>query len=279
MHTRHAILPTLGLILVTPVLAAGHPTAHASVPPASFLNYHVSTVRELSQEVTIDPSVRARLANHFHISETQITQYVRRNLVLTHLKRGGTYRVACVGRDGQEYWIESHLPAGTAVFASRVTGHPILKLACGNPMVSSLPPGLQTAEDNGKAGPPQFAYLPPPATTDAVPMPGLLTIADVTPADLAVATTDVTPTVVLVSDFPPFSPGVGSSRAFSFLPAILGAAAVGIASSGHGGSTPNAIPPPSVPEASSLVSLGVMLLLGSSALFVTRRKRMPNKGR
>lgn len=280
MHTRHAILPTLCLITVTPSLAAGSPAVHASVPPASFLNYHVSTVRELSQEVTIDPAVRARLANHFHITETQITQYVRRNLVLTHLKKGGTYRVACVGRDGQEYWIQSHLPAGTAVFASRVTGHPILKLACGNPMVSSLPPGLQTAEDNGKAGPPQFAYLPPPATTEAEPMPGLLTIADVTPAELAVATTDVAPTVVLVSDFPPFSPGLGSRGAFNFLPAILGAAAVGVASSGHGGSTPNVTPPPlPVPEASSLVSLGVMLLFGSGVLLVARRKKTSDTSR
>lgn len=278
MFIKHAALPTLCFFAAMPLLAAGQPRVRASVPPASFLNYHVSTVHELSQEVTLDPAVRARLANHFHISEGQITQYVRRNLVLTHLKEGGRYRVACVGRDGREFWIESHLPAGTAIFASRVTGHPILKLACGNPMVSSLPPGLQIADDNSHAGPAQLALLPPPALTDSLPMPGLLT-EDVTPTDALVALADVPPAVVLVSDFPPLGPIVsGGSRSFNVLPALLGGLAVGIASTGHGGSTPNVTPPPpAVPEASTSASLGALLLLGGGALLVLRRKRASGK--
>lgn len=278
MLIKYAIPPALCLFAATPVLAAGQARVHGSVPPASFLNYHVSTVHELSQEVTLDPAVRARLANHFHISEAQITEYVRRNLVLTHLQKGGYYRVACVGRDGREFWIESHLPAGTAIFASRVTGRPILKLACGNPMVSSLPPSLQTAEDNGKAGPAQFAFLPPPALTDSMPMPGLLTEA-VTPAELVVASTDVAPVIVQVSDFPPLGPILsGGSHSFNVLPAILGAVAIGVASTGHGGSTSNVTPPPApIPEASTSASLGVMLLLGGGALLVLRRKRASGK--
>jgi len=278
MLIKYAVLPTLCLFAAVPVLAAGHPRVDGSVPPASFLNYHVSTVHELSQEVTLDPTVRARLANHFHISEAQITQYVRQNLVLTHLQKGGNYRVACVGRDGREYWIEAHLPAGTAIFASRATGRPILKLACGNPMVSSLPPSLQTAEDNGNAGPAQFAFLPPPALTDATPMPGLLT-ETITPTDLVVATADVAPVIVQVADFPPLGPILsGGSHSFNFLPAVLGGLAVGVASIGHGGSTPNVTPPPvPVPEASTSASLGVMLLLGGGALLVLRRKRASGK--
>ena len=128
MLSKTGLISTLWVFAAMPVVAAGQPRLHASVPPASFLNYHVSTVHELSQEVTLDPAVRARLANHFHISEAQITQYVRQNLVLTHLKWSGYYRVACVGRNGQEFWITSHLPKGTPIFASRATGHPILKL-------------------------------------------------------------------------------------------------------------------------------------------------------
>jgi len=278
MFIKYAILPTFCLFTVAPLLAAGHSPARAPVPPASFLNYHVSTVHELSQEVTLDPTVRARLANHFHVSEAQITQYVRQNLVLTHLQKGGNYRVACVGRDGREFWIESHLPAGTAIFASRATGRPILKLACGNPMVSSLPPVLQTADNNANIGPAQFASLPPPALTDAAPMPGLL-IANVTPTELVVATADVAPPIVLVSDFPPLGPILsGGSRSFNVLPALLGGLAVGIASTGHGGSTPSITPPPApIPEASTSTSLGVMLLLGGGALLVLRRKRMSAK--
>ncbi len=281
MLTKHAVLPALCLFAAVPALAAGEARIHGSVPPASFLNYHVSTVHELSQEVTLDPAVRARLANHFHVSEAQITQYVRQNLVLTHLQKAGNYRVACVGRDGREFWVSSHLPAGTAVFAARATGRPILKLACGNPMVSSLPPGLQTTEDNGHAGPPKFAFLPPPALAGTTPMPGLLP-EDLTPTELIAASGDVTPTVVLVSpSVETLIPGgatAGLSHSFNVLPAILGAAAIGVASTGHGGSTPNAtLPPPIVPEASTSASLGVMLLLGGGALFAAKRKRTNGK--
>lgn len=280
--SKTSAISTLWLFAAAPVLAAGHVRGHASVPPDSFLNYHVSTVHELSQEVTLDPTVRARLANHFHISESQITQYVRRNLVLTHLQKGGKYRVACVGRDGREFWIESHLPAGTVVFASRATGRPILKLACGNPMVSSLPPSVKLSDSNDSHKPAQFAFLTPPAQTGDSPMPGLMP-ADVSPTELVVASTDVAPVIVQVSDFPPLGPVLspvvsGGSRSFNLLPAILGAAAIGVASTGHGGSNSNIIPPPvPIPEAATSDSLGLMLLLGGSASLVLRRKRASAK--
>ena len=278
MRTKYAILPMLCFFAVTPVLA--HPgLSHTYVPPNSFLNYHVATVHELSQEVSLDPAVRARLANHFHITEAQITQYVRRNLVLTHLQKPGRYRVACVGRDGHEFWIESRLPRGTAVFASRATGQPILRLACGNPMVSSLPPGLQTADDNGNAKPAQFASLASPVPPDSSPMPGLMPASDL-PAPVLVAGADVAPTVVEVGgslqNLLPTVPVSGASHAFNVLPVVLGAlaaGAVGIASTQHSGSSSNATPPPAVPEASTSVSLGAMLLLGAGGLLFLRRKR------
>lgn len=272
MLIKCAAVSTLALFAAVPVLAAGS-VPHGAVPPASFLNYHVSTVHELSQEVTLDPAVRSRLANHFHVTEAQITKYVRRNLVLTHLQKGGRYRVACVGHDGHEYWVESHLPMGTAIFASRATGRPILKLACGNPMVSSLPPSIQTAGDIGGTGPAEFAFLPPPELASPTLMPGLLTEA-ITPTEVVVAATDVAPVIVQVADFPPLGPILsGGSRSFNALPALLGAAAIGVASTGRGGSSSNAIPPAPVPEASTSASLGMMLLLGGSALFAFRRKR------
>lgn len=277
MSMKHAILPLFCFFAAAPVLAAGPLRAHPSVPPASFLNYHVSSVHELSQEVTLDPAVRARLANHFHISETQITSYVRHNLVLTRLQKGGRYNVACVGRDGREFWVQSRLPKGTAVFASRVTGRPILKLACGNPMVSTLPPSLQTADDNSRIGPAQFAALP--AAAGSLPMPGLMP-EDIAAPDLLVAATDVAPAVVQVSpSLESLIPGTllsSGSHSFNAIPALLGALAVGVASSGHGGSSSNGVPAP-VPETSSSVSLGMMLLLGAGGLIVFRRKRSSKK--
>ena len=283
MSMKYAILPVFCLFASAPVLAAGPLRGHSSVPPASFLNYHVSSVHELSQEVTLDPSVRARLANHFHITQAQITTYVRHNLVLTHLQKSGRYTVACVGHDGREYWVQSHLPKGTAVFASRATGNPVLKLACGNPMVSSLPPTIQTADDNGQTGPAQLAALPPPALDSTTPLPGLVP-EDLTPPDLLVAATDISPAVVQVSpSIESLIPGSflsAGGHSFNAIPALLGALAVGVASSGHGGSSPQPggiVVPAPIPEASSSVSLGMMLLLGAGTLVVLRRKRAAKK--
>ena len=272
MPIKHAIFSMILALAAAPVLAAGHVGLHLPVPPASFLDYHVSTVYELSQEVTLNPAVRARLANHFHISEAQMTQYIQRNLVLTHLQNPGRYRVACVGRDGQEFWVEARLPKGTPVFASRASGKPILKLACGNPLVSSLPPVIQTAAYNGSFKAAQFAYLAPPIPAGTAPLPGLMS-ADMLPDTALVAAADVAPTVVEVSpSFESFIPA-GASRSFNALPALLGALAVGVASTGHHGSTANVIAPP-IPEASTSISLGVMLLLGTGGLFILRRKRV-----
>ena len=59
MRLKYSLVPTLCMFAGVPVLAAGSSSVHLSVPPASFLDYHASTVRELSQEVTVDPAVRA----------------------------------------------------------------------------------------------------------------------------------------------------------------------------------------------------------------------------
>lgn len=267
MLLKYSIVPLVSLFITVPALAAIHPEVDVSVPLGSFINYHVSTVNELSQEVTLDPAVRGRLANHFHVSEAQITTYVRRNLVLTRLSKAGYYRVACVGRDGREYWIESRLPAGTPVFASRATGRPILKLACGNPMVSTLP-----SEESAKLPPAQFASNPLPIMTPAALAPGLMP-GDITPPNLVVASDD-TPVDVEVSPFlggftTPLVNNVG--HAFNFFVPALAGIALAVSSSGSHRSTPGV---PAIPETSTSVSLGLMLLLGSGAAITLRRKRV-----
>jgi hypothetical protein len=69
----------LGLAAVGGIVACGRAVADPflPVPPASFLNYHVSTARGLSEEVASDVVVRARLAKHFGMSQGAVVSYVR----------------------------------------------------------------------------------------------------------------------------------------------------------------------------------------------------------
>ena len=130
-----ALAVTIGLLGT-----AGYASSSSqSVPPASFINYHVDTVQQLSQQVELDPAVRARLARHFHMTGPQMVNYINHHLKLKRLSSTKKYRVYCVDRHGREFYIMTRLPAGTPVFVSKSTGQPIMKLACGNPMVSVLP--------------------------------------------------------------------------------------------------------------------------------------------
>ncbi|MCW3059585.1 MAG: hypothetical protein JWQ02_1406 [Capsulimonas sp.] len=123
------------------LLGTGVNAANGSqgVPPASFINYHVDTVQQLSQQVELDPKVRTQLARHFHMTGPQLVTYINKHLKLKRLSTSKKYRVYCVDRHGREFYIMTRLPAGTPVFVSKSTGQPILKVACGNPMVSVLP--------------------------------------------------------------------------------------------------------------------------------------------
>lgn len=270
-----AVLSLLGLAAVTPALAA----PHGFVPPESFLNYHAANVRELSQEVTLDPAVRTRLARHFHVTPKQMTAYVGRNLVLTHLKTAGTYRVACVRADGSEYWVHERLPAGTPIFASRATGKPILKLACGNPMVSALPPGVKIANNKALYTAPKLASIP--STLVAVP-PSAPLLADAAVPQFAFSTDALTvPPVVEVAgslqSIVPVRGGGGFPLGYlAGIPILAGIIGHG-GGSGSGSSPfiPPIVPPgpgpTPVPETSTVASLG--LLLGGLSVLALRRKR------
>ena len=264
--------------LVAPVMAL----PHTVVPPNSFINYHAATVSDLSQEVSLDPAVRVRLAHHFHVTPAQMKTYVSQNLVLTRLKSANSYRVACVRPDGSEYWVQERLPAGTPVFASRATGQPILKLACGNPMVSALPATTKIAESRTQYTKPRLAAVPSTLATPTSAAPVLVA--------------DAAPQFAFASDALPASPVVQVAGSLESLPLRGGGGGfplgylasipvlAGIIGSGHGsnggGGTPDVpiipiipiIPiAPAVPETSTVVSLG--LLLTATSLVLLRRKR------
>ncbi len=165
MHRHPVLLFSLAVLggLPTAALAGLSPVA---LPPDSFINQHVASMSEMSQQVTLDPVVRRRLARHFHTSGPAVVRYIQNNLVLKRTTTAQRYQVYCISRTGREYTINSRLPIGTPVFVMRTTGKPILKLACGNPMVASLPP-VKT-----KIGPytsPELASLPTPAPAGIAP--------------------------------------------------------------------------------------------------------------
>lgn len=220
------------LLFLTGVLpgAAGAAPAPEMVPADSFIAQHVGTVSELHQQISLDPVVRRRLARHFHTSAPAVTRYIQDNLVLTKLRKAGRYQVYCVGRNGQEYTINSRLAAGTPVFVLRSTGQPVLKLACGNPMVAALPP-VRTKVAAYQS--PVLAPAPLPATAVAAPAlspngPVVVAMAD-TPGVVVMPTTKVAGffgqlPVVHSGGFP-----------FGYLAAIPVIAAV----SNHGGGSSN----------------------------------------
>ncbi len=271
------------------------------VPPASFLNYHVDTVPQLTQEVAFDPIVRARLARHFHMTDAALVAYIHDNLALSHLARGGRYKVACLTPSGRDYWITLPLAAGTPVFALKTTGKPILRLVCGNPLVSLLPPVAKpialkpaalTKLPATTAVSPEAAGLPAPTSFAA-------------PASLTGSPESALGPIVRVA---------GSSQAIGhggvgFLPFIGALVGVGAISHGggshHGGGTPSGptpspkpgpspkpapkptpsppgFPPtpPSHPPSTSAVpepNPGLVFAIGGSALaFLRLRRRKKN---
>lgn len=269
------------------------------VPPASFINYHVDTVHQLSEQVAYDAVVRGRLARHFHLSGPAMVTYVQKNLALSYLKTAGTYRVACVTPSGHEYYMTQRLPKGTPVFALASTGQPILKRACGNPLVSSLPAAVpkrlnQTAARVVKhpgqlADAPATAQAPSdiiadstvPGDTTLTAVPGL---ADGNVGDLG-PFTRVSPSLA--------SLGGGGSGFGLPLAGLAALGAAGLFGTHHGGSSsssspvtpvpvtptpvvpPTATPPPvpvsSAPEPNAVAVYGIGAL-GLFALGYARRR-------
>lgn len=200
------------------------------VPPDSFINQHVDSVAQLRQQVTLDPVVRRRLACHFHTSGPAIVRYIQDNLVLKKTTRTQRYHVYCISRTGCEYVINAHLLIGTPVFVMRTTGKPVLKLACGNPMVATLP----FVEKNKAMTPPQMADVPLEAPAkiapSLIPNGPIITSANFGPG--------VYITSPAVTEVLPYLSSISSSGGGSPLGYLAGIPILtGIISHGTGGST------------------------------------------
>jgi len=167
MPRHHALLFSVAVLAGLPLAALAAP-GPVVLPPDSFIDQHVASMSQMDQQVTLDPVVRRRLARHFHTSGPAVVRYIQKNLILKKTTTASRYQVYCISRTGREYTINSRLPAGTPVFVMRSTGKPVLKLACGNPMVASLPPVVTKVSPYTS---PELASLPKP--TLAAIAPGL----------------------------------------------------------------------------------------------------------
>jgi hypothetical protein len=140
--TRHGYLR--GLIAVAlvagvlPACAAKAPQQHRTGPD-SFLPWRAYSVSFLVDQVQSDPVVRARLARHFHVAEAELANYFRDNLREVTISESGWRPVYGVTRTGMIYRSRDYFHKGAKAFGL-ADGTPILKFACGNPLVTQLPP-------------------------------------------------------------------------------------------------------------------------------------------
>ena len=256
------------MAVVTPSLASHHAsrvshTSRMAPPRDSYLQYKVYNVEQLIQQVSDNPTVRQRFARHFQIPESRVVSYMRANLVESYVPTTGRYTVYCMHPSGKFYPVKQTFHRGTKVFALR-NGEPVMKWVCGNPLSKFLPEV-------------QVRNIPVKPRVKVSPI-----IQELSPAETAnvlvpseIATRIYQPAV-------PFNLASASSPVLlrggnSLLPFLLPIALIGVAGNhGGGGNNPPPPPGPAVPEAGTLVLLGMGLPLAFAA--GRRRQTCRTKG-
>jgi len=129
----------LALVVVSWVLAVRPAGAERErTGPDSFLRWRAYTVEDLVAQVQSDPVVRQRLARHFRVSQADLVTYLRANLRVITFDSSGWRTVYGVARDGRIYKARDYFHKGGKVFGL-ANGTPVLKYACGNPLITKLP--------------------------------------------------------------------------------------------------------------------------------------------
>lgn len=226
---------TAGFLASLPVRASA---AAQTVPPDSFLRFRVDTVQQLIRQVKTDPAVRRRYCQLFHVTPQKLVPYIQKNVVESYVPATKTYNVWCVGKNGRLFTVKQHFRAGTRVFALR-NGTPVMKWACGNPLISYLPapPVKPLTEAKAPTVPTEQRVAPstesiasevsPPAPVEAV-----VTV----PSEFA----PVVPNTLVASSSEMIVPAHSSIRGFvPWIPIAGAAALITSASSSGGGTTPS----------------------------------------
>lgn len=138
MRMLWSVLLLLAVGTVLPARPAPAATRERTGPD-SFLKWRASSVGEFMGEYEQNPVLRIRLAKHFHVPEAYLTSYLRTNLRMVTIRESGWVTVYGVNRIGRIYKSRDYLRSGAKVLGLP-DGTPLLKLPCGNPLTTVLPP-------------------------------------------------------------------------------------------------------------------------------------------
>jgi hypothetical protein len=161
----------------TPSASRPDPAAGLRNRPArardSFLYPPANSTAELVRAIEKDRALRLRYARHFHTSEDQVVNFVRRALIVYRLPATRDVTTYGVTRTGRIYPVRERLPKGTLVWATH-SGTPVFKWRCANPLTTrlpgfNLPGGPRVARTPSPAKP----TAPPPSLVTTVPVPAL----------------------------------------------------------------------------------------------------------
>lgn len=149
MILRSCVAMTMALAL-TPGLCAARPAPrksarvttkakrHRPAPPLSYLKENSYSLQELIHQVENDRQLQLRYANHFHITPEQVVPYFREHFVESYVPKTQRFPVWMKRKDGSTFWRYQTFHAGERVLALK-NGMPVLKWACGNPLLTKLP--------------------------------------------------------------------------------------------------------------------------------------------
>lgn len=221
--------------------------------PGSFVHYTAPSVDSLVSQITGNPTVAKRYADHFGVPAGEIAKYFRENLRTVALKRPTTVTTYFVSKHGTIQSKSAKLPVGALVFATK-EGTLVLEAKCGNPLTKALP--VSKPETKVMAMP-ETVGVPPEAEKTLIPPPEEAVPELVQIEEPMVAMATIEPLVIA-------QPEVSAPDILGFasavVPALLGAVAV------RGDS-----PSPPVPEPSSLMALAAGCVWITAG--VRRRKR------
>ncbi|MDR3709686.1 MAG: hypothetical protein P4L33_15420 [Capsulimonadaceae bacterium] len=232
--TKVAAAMVVGLGLTWTSISTAATVATQAIPPQSFLNTRVQTVNEMIAQISSNSTVRQRYCKLFKVSSTQLIPYLRKNVVESYVPATKSYKVWCASKDGRLFSINQKFVAGTRVFALR-NGTPVMKWACGNPLVSALPAPPAKPQTIAKAPTVPFEKVAPLTETIAsevtppAPVENLVSVPSEVPT--------VVPSTLVAGSSEIIVPGSSAKGFIPWIP-IAGAAAL-VSTTLNGSSSPS----------------------------------------
>ncbi len=266
------------VVLATIIFASADAHAASSrVPPGSFTQSRVLSVKQLVNHLNNKPNIKQRFASHFSMSPQKIVDYFNKNIKLVSLRKPLRTTVWYVGLDGKIHTKTKLLPRGTPVFAD-LSGRPLIAWSCGNPLTKSLTkPKAQKQvarvlpEKEVALAPAEQPLKSPPSTEELVKASPVETV-EAPPVVLPPPVITPPPAASIVDAMlsndvyiPPFSQG------FTVLDSLPGVslllAGTALKSGGGGGSDS---PVPEIPS-------NIVVMVGVGVIGITQKLRLDRR--